>query len=51
MIGVSYGAHSEIQYLEGIVPESEPLVWQTDMIREALNQKNKVSGLFVSVEK
>ncbi len=38
MIGVSYGAPTEFQYLEGIVPESELPVWQPDMIREALNQ-------------
>lgn len=38
MIGVSYGAPTEFQYVEGIVPESELPVWQPDMIREALNQ-------------
>ena len=38
MIGVSYGAPTEFNYLDRLVPEDELPQWKPDMIREALNQ-------------
>ncbi len=38
MIGVSYGAPTEFQYLNRMIPEDELPEWNPEMISEALNQ-------------
>lgn len=38
MIGVSFGYPTEFAYLDRMIPEAELPVWESDMVREALNQ-------------